>query len=301
MAELLSTNVNGSITIVSSSAALIVPPPANNITVFGENYANRVMLSVKGPSGLDSPLQYHFGHNKVAYWTPIGNATTVPLAFGTAAPTANGTATTRTVATTNIFTRTRRLGYVSATTANSAAGYRNTALQYTTGTANTGEGGFFYIHRFGITNGIPANPTMFIGLNNNTGAPANGVPNTTNSIGIGAAPGSNNLQLCYGGSTAQPRIDLGDTLRANVANDAIYQLTLFSPQSTANASNTVVHYHVTKTNNAGVFSNTGTIQGGSTILPSNTTLLGIQNWRSGGTSGTAVGLDLISLYIEADY
>lgn len=298
MAQLQNTTITSVLTL--PGVTTVTAPEANNLSLFAQKKAGRMMLSQVGPTGFDTLMQPHFATNRIGYWAAPGNATTVPLAFGLAAPTANGSATQRAVATTNIFTRCRRLGYLGAASANSVAGYRNGAAQFTTGSARDGEGGFFYLHKFGISNGTPPNPTMFIGLNTITGAPTNVAPNTTNSFGIGLAPGSNNLQVCYGGSTAQPRIDLGSSFIANTSNDTIFEVSIFSPRSVANASNTIIYYSVVKMNATTTVSNTGMIEGGSTILPSNTTLLGLQSWRSPSSAATAVALDLISLYIETD-
>jgi hypothetical protein len=299
MAKLKSSNVNGTITMFNTAS--VNSPPANNVVFYPENYANRIMLSVKGPSGLDSPIQYHFGHSKIGYWAVEGNSSTSPLAFGISGPSSNGSIVGATTATNNVLTRTKRLRYQSAAVANAGCGYVSTTQQWTTGTANTGEGGFFYIHRFSFGGAQPDNPTSFIGMSNSASPFTNTAPNTTLCVGIGTAPGSNNLQLCYGGSTAQPRIDLGDTFKANVSDQDLIELTLFSPQSTANASNTVVHYHVMKINNQGTFSNTGTIEGGSTILPSNTTLLRPAATRNPSNAAAGVAIDLIQFYIETDY
>ena len=68
------------------------------------------MAAQIGPSGLDTTLQANLGGNKVALWMPPGSSTTVPGVFGMAALTAVGTATARTVATTNLLSRMTRLG-----------------------------------------------------------------------------------------------------------------------------------------------------------------------------------------------
>lgn len=91
-----------------------VTPGADYGTIFMKKIAGRMMAAQIGPSGLDTTLQANLGGNKVALWMPPGGSTTVPGVFGMAALTATGTATARTVATTNLLTRMTRLGYVSA-------------------------------------------------------------------------------------------------------------------------------------------------------------------------------------------
>ena len=97
--------------------------------LYAKTIAGRMMLRQLGPTGLGTTLQPFLGRNKVGYWIPPGNATTVPGVFGYTAPTAIGTATAASVATTNLFTRMRRLSYVSATTSNAYAGQRVNAAQ----------------------------------------------------------------------------------------------------------------------------------------------------------------------------
>lgn len=277
-------------------------PPANTVGIFGRSVAGRMMLGAVGPTGQDTPLQPYLARNKIGYWTPPGNATTVPVAFGLAAPTANGTATARTIAATNKLTRLRRLGYVSGATAASVAGYRSAANQFTLGTAN-GSGGFHYVHRFAVSDAVLATTAnMFIGLNTNTAAPANGAPNTVSCIGVAQLQGSNSYQLVYGGSAAQPAVNLGSYgawTNANNIND-FFELALFSPIFHSNASNTVVNWRFEKVDGTGVNVASGTIEAGAAVLPANTVLLGIQSWRTAATQAIAVGLDLCSLYIETD-
>ncbi|CAB4124393.1 hypothetical protein UFOVP49_231 [uncultured Caudovirales phage] len=301
-----SSNVTSNNLIVNTAITLALnnteaTPNTNTVGIFARSIANRMVLAQVGPSGQDTSLQPLMARNKVGYWNPPGNATTVPLAFGLAAPTANGTATARTAATTNSLTRLRRLGYVSAAAAaGQAAGYRLASNQFTLGTAN-GQGGFTYVHRFAVSDAVLAtNPNMFIGLNTITAAPANTAPNTTNCIGVAQIQGSNNYQIVYGGSAAQPAVNIATTwARANNTTE-FFELALFSSPFHANASNTIVNYRFEKVDGTGANVATGTIEGPATVLPSNTTLLGIQTWRSGAATAIATGIDLISLYIETD-
>jgi hypothetical protein len=302
-----SSNVTSGNLIVNTAITLALnniedTPNTNTIGVFARSIANRMMLAQVGPSGQDTSLQPILARNRIGYWNPPGNATTGPVAFGLAAPTANGTATARTIASTNRLTRLRRLGYVSGTVATQAAGYRSAAAQFTLGTAN-GQGGFTYVHRFAVSDAVLANnPNMFIGLNTITTAPANGAPNTTNCIGVAQIQGSNNYQIVYGGSATQPAINLGSYGTWTQANNIVefFELALYSPTRHANASNTIVNYRFEKVDGTAANVATGTIEGPATVLPSNTTLLGVQNWRSATTQAIASGIDLISLYIETD-
>lgn len=266
-------------------------PPTDFGTIFMQKIGGRMMASQIGPSGLATSLQPNLGGNKCALWMPPGGSTTVPGVFGMAALTATGTATSRTIATTNILTRMTRLGFVSAGTAGSLAGGREAVAKYTTGAGN-GLGGFFARYRFGVSDAATvAGARMFVGLDAATAAPTNVEPNTkVNCVGVGQLSTSTNLHIIYGNATAKTAIDLGANFPANTNADA-YELNLFAPNSGG------VWYEVKRLNTS--FSAVGFLP--STDTPVATTLLCHQAWRTNNTTALAVGLDLCGIYIETDY
>jgi hypothetical protein len=269
--------------------------PVSAATIFVRNKANRRMAGQRGPSGIDYTFQPSLYGNKIAFWNPPGNATTVPGVLGMAALTATGTATARNVATTNFFTRTKRLSVVSSTTAGSLCGYRLAVAQYTVGDGS-GFGGFMYVIRFGVSDTNTAT-RMFIGLRNTTAAPTNIEPSTiTNCIGIGNGAADTNLIIYYGGSVAQTPINLGANFPCNTSNTDLYEFTLFAPPN----SNNIVGYRVERLNTGNVA--TGTLTGvAGTALPASTTLLTLNDFRTNNASTGAVSLDYVSIYIETDY
>jgi len=283
----------------SSTLATLTLPDTPNPTVPSDSYGTifvkkiggRMMAAQIGPSGLDTTLQANLGGNKVALWMPPGGATTVPGVFGMAALTATGTATARTVATTNLLTRMTRLGFVSAATAGALAGAREAAAKFTTG-AGPGLGGFFARYRFGISDAATvAGARMFVGLDALTAAPTNIDPSTkVNCVGVGQIATSNNLQIIYGNATAKAPIDLGADFPANTNTDA-YELNLFSPPAGG------VHWHVRRLNTA--FEASGFLA--STDTPAATALLCHQLWRCNNATALAVGLDVCGIYIETDH
>lgn len=278
------------------------PPgaPTSGLRLFANPVGNRKLLATVGPAGLDVTLQPFFGRNKIGIWMPIGNATTVPIADGIVAPTTNGTATARNVATTNFVTRLRRLGYVSAATAGSTSGFRSAAAQFTIGggLVSPRVGGFHFVCRFVPSSAAAlASGRMFIGLTSSTGVLANSEPDTfTNVIGVAKLSTSQNLHIVYGGSAAQAEIDLGVNFPADGLSTDAYELALFAPPDL----NNTVYYTVTRLNTGDVASGTLTAGTPGTQLPASTTLLAIQGWRSNNATAQAVGLDLCSLYIETD-
>ena len=267
-------------------------PPASSVKLFRKPLAGRQMPAALGPNGLAMVFQPLMAQKRVGLWRPHGNATTAPTAEGIAAPTATGTATARNVATTNLLTSMRRLGYVSAATAGSLSGARLAAAQFWRGNA-ANLGGFFAVCRFGVSDAAAVSGArMFVGFSASTGAPTNVEPNTiANSIGVGQISTSNNLQLITRDATTAQTIDLGASFPANTLSADAYELTLSAAPNGAD-----VGYRVERVNTGDVAEGTLT-----TNLPVNTALLGWQMWRTNNATALAVGLDLVNFYIETDY
>lgn len=272
-------------------------PATDTLNVYARKKAGRMMIGANGPSGLDHLVQPHIANNKVGWWTPPGNATTVPGVVGFAAPTALGTVTTRNVASTNMITRTRRLGWVSNATAASFAGHYNgaAATQFTIGDG-AGLGGFYYSTRFTISDAAAVSGArMFVGLRNSSGVPGNNEPNTlTNVVGVCDPSASANLHICYGGSAAQTAIDLGANFPDTHGSANLYELTLYAPPLVQE-----IYYEVVRLNTGDKA--TGTLSGTvGTVIPAATTFLGHTAWRTNNATLLAVGLDVVSIYIETD-
>ena len=284
--------------VIFTPTTITLPTPtAGGSHLFVKNNAGRLMYGQMGPSGVDYTFQPSMYANKIGYWNPPGNVTTVPGLFGMGTLTATGTATARTDATTNLFTRTRRVGTVSAATAAALTGYRGTAAQLTIGTGS-GLGGFYYVIRFGISDAAAVSGArMFVGLRNITTAPANVEPSTlTNCIGVGHGAANTNLFLYYGGSAAQAPIDLGINFPTNTLSTDLYELSLFSTPS----SNNSVGYKVERLNTGTVA--TGTLTGtAGTALPLSTALLVNNDFRTNNATALAVGIDYVSIYFETDF
>ncbi|MBD3762444.1 hypothetical protein [Rhizorhabdus sp.] len=283
--------VDGAVDLPGTDA---LAPSAGNVRLFRREVSGRQMPAFIGPSGLDSALQPFLARNKVGRWSFAGNSTAVGV-DGLGNPLGVGTIKTRNVAATNLFTRMKRLGYVSAATAGSLASFRHNALQYSLGDG-AGLGGFHMIVRFGFSD-VVSDMRAFIGMRNSIGAPTDVEPSTlTQCIGVGKAGADTNLCIFYGGTAAQTPIPLGANFPANTANVDLYELALFSPPSIAET----VHWQVTRLNTGHVAS--GTLTGGAAVLPSATTLLvAHQSYVSNNATAAAVGIDLCSLYIEVDF
>lgn len=275
------------------AVASITAPVAGQVKIFADSHAGKVLPAYIGPIDIQSPLQPHFGHNKMCAWLPPGNATTAPLALGIAAPTATGTATTRAVATTNIATQARRLGYVSAALAGSLSGYRNAAAQFFRG-GGADLGGFHLMTRFIPSDAATvAGARMFVGLWATTTAPTNVETDTlVNIIGVGSRSTDTNLFIFHNdGAGTATAIDLGVNFPANGLSADHFELSLY-----CEPNGSTVYYRVENFTTLAVAS--GEI---TTNIPASTTLLGFQAYRSNNATALAVGIDLVSLYIETNY
>jgi len=273
-------------------------PASGYLSIFARTIANRQLIAQVGPSGLSSTLQPILARNKIGYWDPPGNATTVPGVFGFTAPTAVGTATTRSVAVTNLASRMRRLGYVSSTTAGSLAGHYVGAAQFSCGSGANDGSGFFYVVRWVPSDAATVSGERnFVGLTSATAAPTNVDPSTlTNCIGVGQqATDATQLYLFYGGSAAQTPIALGATnFPGSTLSTTAFELAIFAPNSTANT----YYYEVTNIS-TGVLT-TGNVSGGSTVVPQNATLLAHRAWTCNNATALACGIDICSVYVETD-
>lgn len=292
------SNANATFDIGSSALTTPASPPADTLSIFGREIANRMMLAQVGPSGFDSTLQPFLARNKIGYWNPPGNATTVPGVFGITALTGNGTATARTVATTSLATRMRRLGYPSTTTAGTFAGARLGAAQFSCGSGSPDGSGFMLIERW-----VESDPAAvsgrraFHGMTATTAAFTNvEVSTLLNNVGICQL--STDATQWYwqnAGSSAQTPVAIGTSIGAPGGNSTTaWELAIFAPNGVANT------YYLQLTNITTGATATRTVTGAATVVPQSTTLLSWNAWATNNATALATGIDLCSLYIETD-
>jgi hypothetical protein len=291
------TTAASSIDIVGGTAAPTAPP-ANTLSIFARSIAGRMMTAQIGPSGLMTSLQPILARNKIGYWCPPGNATTVPGVFGLPALTANGTATARTVATTSLATRMRRIGYPSTATAGTFAGARLATALFTAGSGVNDGSGFLMIERWVESDpAVVSGRRAFHGMTSNVGAFTNvEVSTLLNQIGIMQLSTDATQWYWIGsGSAAQTPTAIGTAIGAPGGNSTTaWELAIFAPNGTANTFNLQLTNITT-----GVTAST-TISGAATIVPQSTTLLSWNSWATNNATLAAVGIDICSLYIETD-
>jgi Protein of unknown function (DUF2793) len=282
--------------ITSTATAVLPVDPGAGKSIEGNYvFAGRVIKGERAAFEAWLPLQNSVSRTQFAFWQPQGNSTIVPGVVGFTPPTVLGTTTARNIATTNRATRKRRLGYVSAATAGALAGHYVSAAQFSLGDG-TGVGGFFYQCRFVVSDATAvAGARMFVGLRNSVAAPTNVEPSTlTNLTGVAQISTSGNLQIVFGGSTAQTPIDLGVNFPANSLSADLYELSLYSPPGAANT----LHYRVERVGTS--FVSQGQLGPGTAgvTIPAATTLLAHTAWRSNNATALAVGLDVCNISFE---
>lgn len=262
--------------------------PSAGSTLFSRFRTGRRLPSSIGPNGAAFELQPGLmSGKKISLFSPRGNATTIDnWGFGT---TASGTATSRSVATTNLSTSLRRVGYVSSTTAGNSAGVRNAAAQFWQGNAAR-LGGFFYQCKF-IISRTNATVRWFVGLSSTTGALANADPTTLfNLIGFSIDSGQTTIRFINNdGSGTATAADQGANFPATTTT-AVYEIRLFCAPNT-----TEIFWSIERLDTS--FFATGSV---TTNIPTNTTLLSPQVWINNGSTASAVAIDVVSQYMETD-
>jgi hypothetical protein len=297
-ASALDVDANGNLR--TDYAAAITTPGADQITFVPQRLnasGGRVIPRWRTEDAINISLATHQGRNSVAWGQAIGGSTTAIAPIGAVALSAQGTATARNPATTSRLTRAKRLGYVSAGTAGATAGLYNGVAasqnHYTVG--GVAGGGFMAIFRFAVSDAaLVAGAHSMIGLRSIVTQPVAATnPNTlVNMIALCQTNGSTNWMICYGGSAAQTPVDTGMA----VNNTDLLEFTIYARPDVNNK----VTWRLENISTGVVVSGelTGTA---GTALPANTTFLGPLIWRSNNATATAVGIDIVSYYIESDF
>lgn len=229
--------------------------------------------------------------NKVTLWSAQGNSTTVStINFGNSI---TGTATTRNIATTRLFTAMRRIGYVSSSTAGSSAGTRHGAQQFFRGNAS-GVGGFNYIVRFGLSSAAAvATQRSFVGLVATTAVLGNKDPSSNTSIallGFGVDSADSTWSFMHGNGTTVVKDELTGTFPPRDLSISMFEARIFCPPN-----GSTIYYSLEVLGGGSIYDGST-----STTIPSETTLLSPQIWTNNGTTALAVGIDVVTQYLETD-
>lgn len=279
---------NGDLVLTENASP--VAPAAGTAKLFGTSSGGRQMIAALAPAGAKMTMQPFLGKRWCGIWQAQGNNTQIGV-VGTTTPLVAGTQTARNVASSSFATSLKRVGLVSGASSGSVSGVRNGNAQFWRGNT-AGAGGFHVVSRFLVSDaGLVSTGRLFVGMQASTSSPTDVDPSTiANTVGIGCDANDTVLQLYASGSAAQARTSLGASFPLSTSD--VYELALYCPPNGSN-----ITYQVTRLNTGDVTA--GTISAAAN-LPSSTTLLCQQMWRSNGSTAAAVGLDLISMYIETD-
>ena len=220
-----------------------------------------------------------------------GGSTALTLSgMGTGA--ATGTATARTPATTTKFTSMARVGYVSAASAGSSAGWRFgvAGVGVVRGDA-AGIGGFDVKFRYGIAT-LPSAGRVFVGLHSASTVIGNVDPSTlTQIVGVGADAADTNLSVMHNdGSGTATKIALGAAFPAKTTALDIYDVWFGCAANAATIEYLVVNKVTGETASGSIASD----------LPTNTTFLQHHIWCNNGATAVAGAIDLSFIWTETD-
>jgi hypothetical protein len=198
-----------------------------------------------------------------------------------------GTATSRTVATTNAFTMAARIGYVSASSTNQTAGLRHGAQQFLIGTS---VGGFDFRCRCGVSASV-STLRFFVGLwANTTIMTATTDPGSnTNLVGFGYDAADTSMTFFHNAASTTTKDALTGTFPVRDANTTLYEFRMFSAP---NVSTIYYSIEVLQPGGGGAYYESST----STNIP--TSLLSPIIHVNNASTATAVGVDIVNLTIE---
>jgi hypothetical protein len=265
------TDETGSGSLVFATSPTLVTPTLGAATATSINTFTTPFTAVTAKA-----LQQNIFQTGVAFNRVVPNATGSSNVGCTTV--GSGTATAIDIASTNLFTGTRRLNYVSAAGAGSVTGFRLNTYHCLRGAAS-GEGGF----EFGFIGGIEVNVSgsrAGIGLFNNNAAPGSAEPSTfTNCVFAGWDAADTTLQIMHNdGTSTCTKIDLGVNFPANTSAIDMYYI-----KFTATPNSSDVGYFVRRLNTGNEAS--GTI---STNLPANNLSLTARAYVDNAATASAI-------------
>ncbi len=281
-------------------------PAADNLRVYSKKVSGRMLLKIKGPSGVDNPLQPALFGNNIILFTPT-SGTTATGGFGTlwAKGSSTGTASTPTPsstapAMTNQMHRFRHQNVV--TTTNQIMGLQVSGAdgnQFWRGNA-AGLGGFFFNARFIVEAYPAATVRIFAGLTSNATSTAVGTNIVTADAVVGDVAGlwhdttdaSTTFNFLTRNNTTSTKAAI--TLSNAIAAGNSYDFFMFCAPN-----DSTIYYRLDDMVN-GV-----TYEGNTaTTVPRNTIFMGPTVEISNGTANTAAGgtaIGINRIYVESDH
>jgi hypothetical protein len=288
------TLTSANVTSIATFSA-IPAAPASGALIFSNAYTNNPLLSQIGPTNAAYMFQPHLSCNNYAVWKTSGGTTATLMGFGN---TVTGTATARAPTSTNLFTSTRRMGFVTSSLAGSGAGTLHGTQCLWMGNA-AGLGGFLYIARAGVSSAATvANQRVFVGLVGQTTAitATSGtlLSATVNMLGFGYEGVSGDTSWFFyhnAGSGTATKTALTGTFPVNTLSVDMYEFRIFCAPNT-----TTIYFSIQNLRSNAFFASSVTSN-----IPANTTFLCPQIWTGNNSTALAAGIDVISQYMETDF
>lgn len=263
--------------------------PASGLSMFVRLRANRRLLTIMDPDGIDTVLQPQLWGSRVMLMLP-GSGTTLG-SFGLA-PTTAATLSHPAPATTSLAESLYRTRFSCSTTAGNASGARDAVNSVWRGNA-AGAGGFFSHVRFCSGSISLAGGQKIVGFSSSTAALGGEPSALADVLGMLKDTGDTNWQFARrtGSGTVQ-KVNLG----VAVANNQVFDLTIYCPPNGSTIYVRIVQYT--------------SIGGAQTVLldtsyttdiPAAATLLGRHFQVRNGTTAAADNLDLVRWYLESDF
>jgi hypothetical protein len=279
--------IDGPITL--PSGAVPSAPSAGNLSLFVATRANRNLLGMIGPSGVDTFLQPALWGNRVATITP-GRTTTL-TSMGCTVQT-GATLSHPTPGSASLADSIYRTRFQTSTTAGNAAGMRSDQLA-ARGNGTTLRGGFFYAARFMSGSIGLAGGQCIVGLQGGNGALAGEPSALTNSLFVGYDIADTNWQFMRNdGSGTCVKVDLGV---AKATLNKTFDLRIYCPPGGSDVY--VLVEDIANNGTATTLLNTSY----STEIPANTTFLAMHQQIRNGATAAAANTDMGRHYIESDF
>lgn len=222
---------------------------------------------------------------QVFRYQPAGNSSLGTSNVGGGVPTSLGTATARAYAATNLYTRANRLGFVSAGTAGSIAGYYEGTRRYNLLSTRA-------VCHFAISDAsLVSGARLFAGFRNTASAPTDVEPNSLNHVcGVGQlSTDATQFYAILRGAGADLSVPLGTSIVPSV--DRVYRVEIIADDGVDGRAEVKLTDLA-----AGITVTSGLVSG-----LSDGTGIGFRCWRSNGATASAVGIDLVDLYIRKVY
>lgn len=260
-------------------------PSSGNLRLYSKSIAGRMVAKVKGPSGIDTPLQSAFWQNNIMQWSMT--TATAGAWFGTSGS-STGTFANTPPSTTNLYTASKRSRYSNVvTTLNQVLGLRNNELTFFRGNA-AGQGGFFFFSRFGFdtwTNGS----RFFSGMHTASTVISADPSALNNTCGFAVDAADNGLIHFLTRGTSATKASTGFT----IVNNKGYDVFMFCAPNSSE-----IHWRIVDFVAGTEASGTATAN-----LPAATTTMGIGTLASNAalTPANSVQMGVMRIYAESDY